>query len=472
MAKVLVIDDEPGIRLAFEAMLSDLGQQGLSADCAEQGLALGKRENPDIIFLDYSLPDRNGITILPELLRVPSSPAVICMTAYGAMDIAVTFMKEGAYEYLTKPLDLEVVAELIERIIKSRAESTQAAPPTTEIIDGPVLIGNSPVMQEIFKLIGMLTNNMVTVLITGESGVGKELVARAIHSNGPRADKPFRAVNCGAIPATLIESELFGHERGAFTGADALRIGRFEQAADGTLFLDEVAELDPAAQVKLLRVLQEQTFERVGGSETLITRARIIAATNRDLAEMVQQGTFRQDLYYRLHMITIHVPPLREHAGDIPLLAGHFLAQANRDLDHAVKGIDQQTMDLLMKYHWPGNVRQLDHQIRRAAVLCRDPYLSVHHMQLDDHAPALYKGDSADLEIQLITALSKYLKSLTEIREKYGRIYTYVTEKITGAIIREALELCDGNQVKASELLGISRSTLRKKLENNSPGKF
>lgn len=467
MAKVLVIDDEPGIRLAFEAMLSDLGHQTLSADCAEQGLALGKLETPDIIFLDYRLPDCNGITILPELLCLPSSPAVICMTAYGAMDIAVTAMKKGAYEYLTKPLDLEVVAELIERIVKSRAKPVQAAQPTTDTVVGPILVGNSPVMQEIFKLIGMLTDNMVTVLITGESGVGKELVARAIHNNGPRATQPFLAVNCGAIPATLIESELFGHERGAFTGADSLRIGRFEQATDGTLFLDEVAELDPSAQVKLLRVLQEQTFERVGGSETLVSNARIIAATNCDLADTVQQGIFRQDLYYRLHMMTIHVPPLREHTGDIPLLACHFLAQANRELNHSIKGIDKEAMEMFSNYHWPGNVRQLQHQIRRAAVLCRDPYLSAHHLHLDIHAPSSSIGHTVNFEEQLSLALHEYLKDLIESEERHGQVYNYVAGKITGVIIGEALELCDGNQVKASALLGISRSTLRKKLESN-----
>ena len=464
MAKILVIDDEPGIRLAFEAMLSDLGHHTLSADCCEQGLTLGKQENPDIIFLDNRLPDGNGIAILPQLLALKSNPAVICMTAYGDMSIAVTAMKEGAYEYLTKPLDLKVVAELIKRIIHSRTGTTQAAPPTKYIGDGPVLIGNSPVMQETFKLIGMLTNNMVTVLITGESGVGKELVARAIHHNGPRSANSFIAVNCGAIPKTLIESELFGHEQGAFTGADSLRIGRFEQAGNGTLFLDEVGELDPSAQVKLLRVLQEQTFERVGGNKTLKSNARIIAATNCDLADRVKQGEFRQDLYYRLHMMAIHVPPLREHNTDIPMLAAHFLAQANRELRLSIQGIDQQAMEMLRSYHWPGNVRQLQHQIRRAAVLCRDPYLSKHHLHLEDNAPFNQINSIADFETQLVTTLNNYLKGLMESPANNGHIYHQVTDKVTGIIIHEALNLCNGNQVMASDLLGISRSTLRKKI--------
>lgn len=464
MAKILVIDDEPGIRLAFEAMLSDLGHYTLLADCCEQGLSLGKLETPDIIFLDHRLPDCDGITILPELLGLESNPAVICMTAYGDMSIAVTAMKEGAYEYLTKPLDLKVVAELIKRIINSRAGSAHAAPATKDSFDGPVLIGNSPVMQETFKLIGMLTNNMVTVLITGESGVGKELVARAIHHNSPRSSNPFIAVNCGAIPKTLIESELFGHEQGAFTGADSLRMGRFEQAANGTLFLDEVAELDPSAQVKLLRVLQEQTFERVGGSKTVKSGARIIAATNCDLADRVKQGGFRQDLYYRLHMMAIHVPPLREHRADIPMLAAHFLAQSNRELNLAIKGIDQRVIEKLTAYRWPGNIRQLQHQIRRAAVLCRDPYLSLHHLHLEENAPSGQTDSNANLEKQLTTILHEYLKSLIEGRENEGRIYHHATDRITGIIIDEALKICNGNQVLTSDLLGISRSTLRKKI--------
>ncbi len=465
MAKILVIDDEPGIRFAFEAMLSDLGHEALTADCAEQGLNVARAENPEIIFLDYNLPDRNGLTILPELLRLPAGPAVICMTAYGAMDIAITSMKDGAYEYLPKPLELDAVAELIERIVSSRKESDQVAPPATETIDGPVLVGNSSVMQEIFKLIGLLTTNTVTVLITGESGVGKELVARAIHTNGPRASRSFVAVNCGAIPKTLIESELFGHVRGAFTGADTSRTGRFEQAADGTLFLDEVAELDPAAQVKLLRVLQEQTFERVGGSEPLTSNARIIAATNRDLADMVRQGRFRQDLYYRLHMMTVHVPPLREHSSDIPLLAGHFLAQANQELDHTVQGIDKPAMERLTEYHWPGNVRQLQHQIRRAAVLCRDPYISLHHLHLEENAPCPGNGTTEEIEERLTATVHEYLKRALERPDNQGRIYHRLTGTITRTIIQEAVRLCRGNQVRASELLGISRSTLRKKLE-------
>lgn len=464
MAKILVIDDEPGIRLAFDAMLSDLGHHCFSADCCKQGLSLGKLEIPDIIFLDHRLPDCDGITILPELLGLESNPAVICMTAYGDMSIAVTAMKEGAYEYLTKPLDLKVVAELIKRIINSRTGAVHAAPATKDTFDGPVLIGNSPVMQETFKLIGMLTNNMVTVLITGESGVGKELVARAIHHNGPRCTRPFIAVNCGAIPKTLIETELFGHEQGAFTGADSLRIGRFEQAAGGTLFLDEVAELDPSAQVKLLRVLQEQTFERVGGNKTLESNARIIAATNCDLADRVKQGGFRQDLYYRLHMMAIHVPPLREHSADIPMLAAHFLAQSNKELNLSIKGIDQRAMEILRSYHWPGNVRQLQHQIRRAAVLCRDPYLGLHHLHLEENAPFRQTDATADLEKQLTTTIHDYLKNLMKSQENEGRIYHTVTDRVTGVIIDEALKLCNGNQVTASDLLGISRSTLRKKI--------
>jgi DNA-binding NtrC family response regulator len=470
MAKILIIDDEPGIRLAFEAMLSDMGHQALSGDCAEIGLAIGKRELPDIIFLDYRLPDRDGLSILPELKNLSSKPAIICMTAYGAMEVAVNAMKSGAYEYLSKPLDLDEVASLIDSIDNRRKQSVrQSAQPISQSPEERILIGNSLVMQEIFKLIGLLTNNTVTVLITGESGVGKELVARAIHANGPRAENPFLAFNCGAIAETLIESELFGYEQGAFTGAQQRKIGRFELAQDGTFFLDEVAELCPAAQVKLLRVLQEHSYERLGGTQTLTTNARIIAATNRDLGEQVRQGAFRQDLYYRLQMITVRVPPLREHPEDIPLLANHFLSQIKREQGISRNGIEQQAMELLEQYHWPGNVRQLEHQIRRAAVLCRDTYIGPSHFDFQDSAPVAHTNNTGNTEEQLMKAVRQYIRNCSDSKKMHGRIYEDINARITETMVKESMQLCRGNQVKAAELLGISRSTLRKKLSTTMP---
>jgi len=466
MAKILIIDDEPGIRLGFDAMLRDLGHEPLNASSAEEGHALAEREHPEVVFLDYRLPDRDGLSLLPQLLQIEPTPVVICMTAYGAMDVAVAAMREGAYEYLTKPLDLDEVAGLIERILGSRKAEGIGPKPVATRDHSPTIIGNSAVLQEIYKLIGLLTGNSVTVLITGESGVGKELVARAIHQSGPRAERPFIAVNCGAIPESLIENELFGHEQGAFTGAEACKAGRFELASGGTLFLDEVGELPPATQVKLMRVLQEQCFERLGGTSAITTDARIIAATNRDLKQLVQSGGFRQDLYYRLQMITIHVPPLREHMEDIPQLAAHFLARINEELGSQIGGLDEDALLVLMDYHWPGNVRELENQIKRAAILCRDPFISAHHLDLSPEQGYANTGnDEEDRMSRLAGSAVQALDVLSKAQEKKGAILGEIVGCVEKAVILHAMELCQDNQVHAANLLGISRSTLRKKLD-------
>jgi len=465
MARILVIDDEPGIQFAFEAMINDLGHEALSALTAGEGLEKVSVDQPDIIFLDYRLPDRSGLDILPELRSSAPDAAIICMTAYGAMDVAVGAMRDGAYDYLTKPLDLEEVANLISRILTSRPvlKSSMLELGTENTVQN-LLVGESPAMQEIYKLIGLLTGNTVTVLVTGESGVGKELVARAIHESGPRAAQPWVPVNCGAIPDRLIESELFGYEPGAFTGAVSRKPGKFELANGGTLFLDEVSELSLSAQVKLLRILQEQCFERLGGTKIIKTDVRIVAATNKDLKEMVDKGAFRHDLYYRLKMMTIHVPPLRERKEDIPVLTKHFLSRIATDAGKSIKGITEDAMNRLSEYSWPGNVRQLENELRRAVVICRDAYLDSQHLDLKHDECEL----SADKKEQYISMLNKTVCSL--LREAFERadtkqpLFARIVSLVEKALVDEALNLFDNNQVHAANFLKISRSTLRKKL--------
>jgi DNA-binding NtrC family response regulator len=322
------------------------------------------------------------------------------------------------------------------------------------------MVGKGPAMQEVFKMIGLLTTQDVTVLITGESGVGKELVARAIHENSPRGSEPFVAVNCGAMPETLLEAEMFGYEKGAFTGAEAQKQGRFEVAGGGTIFLDEIGELQLPLQVKLLRVLQERTFERVGGNVPIRTHARVMAATNKDLNEEVLLGRFRKDLFYRLHLIQVHLPPLRERREDIPLLVDHFIQLANIEMGRKVRGITDSALQRLQTYYWPGNARELENQIKRAMVLSREDVLSEHLFELDLDRPQEFDEDQAD---RLAAVTRKYLTRVLLEPDPAKSVFEQIVAVVEEALIREALERTGGNQAQAAQLLGMHRSTLRKK---------
>jgi transcriptional regulator with PAS, ATPase and Fis domain len=324
------------------------------------------------------------------------------------------------------------------------------------------IVGNGPAMQEIFKMIGLLTMQDVTVLITGESGVGKELVARAIHENGPRRNKPFLAVNCGAMPENLIEAEMFGYEKGAFTGADKQKLGKFEAAGDGTIFLDEIGELQPSLQVKLLRVLQERSFERIGGNVTIATGARVIAASNKDLNEEARMGRFRRDLFYRLHLINIHIPPLRERKEDIPLLVDHFIQKSNTEMTRNVRGITDDAMETLKSGRWPGNVRELENHIKRAMVLCREDILPDYLFKTDaDQGP---DPDSTNEDISRI--IKKYLEKSLSSPGNEKNLFETIVGIVEKSLILEALGRTNGNQMRAASLLDMNRSTLRKKIRD------
>jgi nitrogen regulation protein NR(I) len=433
------------------------------------------RERPAVALLDVQMPGMNGLETLRRIKADWPETVVIVMTAYGTMGTAMEAMREGAFDYLGKPLELQQLRALLRRALQHALARPEAeAVPTATCVashNGRELIGQSPAMQEVFKLMSLVTGNDLTVLITGESGVGKELVAKGIHAYSNRRDRPFVAVNCAAIPHQLLESELFGHERGAYTGAATMRRGRFETADKGTLFLDEIGELPYDLQSKLLRVLQERHFERLGSNEPIPLQARIIAATNRDLGIEVGAGRFREDLYHRVNLVRLHVPPLRKRAEDIDLLAGHFLAVANRELNKAIREIDAEALALLRTYHWPGNVRELENVIRKSVLLTQGTRLTVADIDLGpdlaERAVPDQEGGAEQDPAGLRQAVRATLRFYTGDAAA-GPTERDLFQRITGAVeqelIAEALRMTQGNQVAASRLLGLSRTTLRKKI--------
>jgi nitrogen regulation protein NR(I) len=463
MSKILVVDDEERVCWAFEQFLKEEGQSPLIASNAQEALEKVTAEKPDLVIMDIRMPGQmNGLEALAEMKKLDPEIYVIIMTAYGDMQTAIEAMQAGAYDYIIKPLDLDQVGVIIQKALKAQKRSRELELLRTEVMgryQKDKIIGKSSEMQDIYKLIGALTTNDVTVLIEGETGVGKELVAKAIHYNSFRRDRPFVAVNCAALTETLLESELFGHEKGAFTGAVNQKQGKFEIVQDGTLFLDEVGDISPNTQTKLLRVLDHGEFERVGSNKTLKMSARIIAATNRNLAEATQEGLFREDLYYRLRVFSIHIPPLRERKEDIPLLVRHFVDMSNQELRKQIKGVDSGAMDLLLAHNWPGNVRELENVIKSAAVLCRGDVI------LPEHLPSrLTRVPQGPGYAALESALEKILREKTESGSPEP--YKEITEYVESLLVKKVLQQVDQNQVKAAELLGISRTTLRKKMKS------
>jgi DNA-binding NtrC family response regulator len=466
MARILVADDEPSICEAFSALLEAEGHETLTAANGRDAVQCVKSERPDVVFLDVRMPGLDGISALKEIRAFDSTVPVIVMTAYGTLDTAAEALRNDAFDYLGKPLELAKIRQLLQRALHAKA-----APSTTTVALEPAgeapprqLVGQSPAMQEIFKRIILLADNELSVLVQGESGTGKELVARAIHSSGKRAREPFVAINCAAIPEQLMESELFGHERGAFTDARQMRAGRFELAGQGTLFLDEISELPLNLQSKLLRVLQERTFERVGGSAPIAFRARLVCATNRDLASEVAAGRFREDLFHRINLVSINVPPLRQRRDDIPELVRSLLADANREAGKSITAVEQSVLDRLRSSDWPGNVRELEHVIQRAVLTAKGATLTVHDLNLA--AEGSQPGQATDLE-----RLAGPLDSVAAALVAHGAavaepppIHELAMSRLERALIDKALEVTGGNQVAAARLLGISRSTLRTKI--------
>src|SRR4051794_1301255 len=376
MATILVIDDEASILHAFRRAFADPEDTLQTASDGSEGLELVARSRPDVVVLDLNLPDMSGMDVFHRIRTIDARIPVIFITGHGTTETAIEAMKQGAFDYLLKPLDVARVRELVERAAEiSRLMRIPAMVADEAEARGPddVLVGRSPAMQEVYKAIGLVAPQDLAVLILGESGTGKELVARAVYQHSRRASGPFLAINCAAIPENLLESELFGHERGAFTGADRRRIGKFEQCSGGTLFLDEIGDMTPLTQAKILRVLQDGRFERVGGNETIRADVRVITATNRDLKRMAAAGEFRDDLYYRLSVVTIALPPLRERLEDLPVLIGHFLRRFSPELGKDVFQAAPDALELLRHYPWPGNLRELQSVLKWSLLRAQGP---------------------------------------------------------------------------------------------------
>jgi len=443
--KILVVDDEDSHRIMLRAVLSEDGYAVTEAADGTDAIMAVEKEAFDVILLDIRMTYMDGIEALTEIRKMSPLVPILIMTAYACVKTAVEALKAGAFDYLTKPLDIEELKILIEKALEHyhlRAENLVLKERLGDRFDFSRIIGRSPKMKSLLDTLAMVAPSDATVLIMGESGTGKEEVANAIHHNSPRAGQPFIKVSCAALPETLLESELFGHKKGAFTGAVYRREGRFQLAHRGTLFLDEVGEMSRATQMKLLRVLQEKEFEPVGSARTIKVDIRVIAATNRDLEKDVKDGRFREDLYYRLNVVPIVLPPLRERKEDIPPLAEHFLALYGEKNRKSLKGISGKALDLLVRYDWPGNIRELENCIERAVIMAREEVIV-----------------PADFPPQ-IQALSR-----EEGTNGFNIPSGISLEEMERALIVKTLAETDGNRTRASEILGINRRTLQNKLK-------
>ncbi|GBE03715.1 transcriptional regulatory protein ZraR [bacterium BMS3Abin09] len=480
---ILIVDDEKTVRYSFEVMFED----DYRVLTAEDGLAAlnildTSFIDVDIVFLDINMPGMGGIEALTKIKKISTNIPVIMMTAFSDSDTAIEAMKEGAFDYLTKPLDGKQLQEIIKKALTSSRLQHEAflCNEIDEIPAGAeVIVGSSQAILNVCKMVGQAAGSEVPVLISGESGVGKEIVARAIYNHSNRKGNTFIAVNCAALPDGVVESELFGCEKGAFTGAGKRRLGRFEQCDKGTIFLDEIGDMSLATQAKLLRVLQDGSFERVGSSETIWADVRVIAASNKNLLDEVKQGRFREDLFHRLNVFSINILPLRKRKDDIPILSEYFLARANRETDKKIKGFSQDSMQLLKSYDWPGNVRELENAIRRACVIAVGDILDVTGFALNNGPaePSPNNGPSGKESLKLPgesgpsgeDSLYQVIDGMFDTAVITGNtadIHHSIIARVEKKLIEKALRTTKGNQLHASELLGISRVTLRKKMQD------
>ncbi len=449
--KILVVDDDLRVLELLGDFLRGQGMEVTLADNGREALACLEKEHYDVILTDLKMPGIGGLEILERLRQLSSPPMSIVCTGYGSIDSAVQAMRLGAFDYITKPLRLEEIRLVLEKALTFRqlhCDNVQLRKQLKEKYRFENLVGHSRTMQEVFRLVERVADTDSTVLIYGESGTGKELVARALHFNSSRRERPLVVVNCSAIPQELLESELFGHEQGAFTGAIRTRIGKFEMADGGSVFLDEIGDMSPVLQAKLLRVLQEQEIERLGGSRPIRVNVRIIAATHRNLQEAIAQGRFREDLYYRLNVIPIQIPPLRERLSDIPLLIEHFVGVFNRSKGKDLEGFSPEALDALMRYQWPGNVRELEHLVERMVILKGEG------MVRREDLPEPYKG-ATGIEASAPQA----------ILPEEGAHLPHWLRVMERSLLLQALERSGWVRQKAANLLGINRTTLVEKMK-------
>ena len=462
-ARILVADDEDSLRWVLEKGLRQAGYEVVAVKDGTSALGAFEAEPFDVVFLDVRMPGLDGLTALGRLREIRGDACVVVMTAHGTMDTAIQAMQRGAYDYLGKPFDLDEVLLLTERALTARRltqEVSRLKSGLQEVWEFGAIIGRHPRMQEVYKTIGRVAASDVTVLLRGESGTGKELVASAIHHYSRRAGRPFVAVSCAAIPATLLESEMFGHERGAFTDAKERRLGKLELAHGGTLYLDEIGDMPVELQTKLLRALQERTIERVGGQDPIRIDVRVLAATNRDLEALMKDGRFREDLYYRLNVVSINLPPLRERRRDVPLLIEHLLAKHAGELGE--RGLAPDALDRLVGYDWPGNVRELENVIQRAMVMASSGIILPEHLPIGPVSAAASVTVDAPLEEVIERKLVECVRGLRE--HASANLYDLMIGLVEKPLLRAVLRETAGNQVRTAQILGINRNTLRKKL--------
>jgi nitrogen regulation protein NR(I) len=457
---ILIVDDEESVRYSFERFLNEPGYQVTTAKNGTEALSKYADQSFDLVVLDVRLPDMSGLDVLTKIKSIDPRAVVLMITAYGTTDLAIETTKQGAYDYILKPFDIPAMKKVIEEALNcSYLMRTQVVIEADDNAEkGDRIIGNSPVMQEVYKMIGRVAGSDVNILLRGESGTGKELVARAIYQHSSRSQKPFLAVNCAAIPETLLESELFGYEKGAFTGANRRKIGKFEQANEGTIFLDEIGDMTLSTQSKILRVLQEGSFEHLGGEQSIHVDVRVVAATNRNLERAIEEGKFREDLYYRIKVVTITLPPLRLRNQDIPDLVTYFLDKHCASLKKDRMSISKEALEQMLSYHWPGNIRELENVIRRAIVLCKGNVITedlvIEEFQSSDEPNVM---DSEKLAS---------FPNWKEYIERYkGELYEKIMSETEKVLLEQVLKETEGNQVQAAKILGISRFTLRDRLE-------
>ncbi|QJT09628.1 sigma-54-dependent transcriptional regulator [Oceanidesulfovibrio marinus] len=464
MSTILIVDDDAQLRRSFSKLLADRGYVVETAASGEQCLERAGQGGVDLVIQDVRLPGMDGLETFSRLRELEPTPQVIVMTAFGTMETAVEATKLGAYDYVLKPFDIPTMLDLIEKALEAgerrRDMAEKAGMEPRASMDA--VLGRSAAMQEVYKSIGRVAPTDATVLVRGESGTGKELVARAIYQYSSRANKPFSVINCVAIPETLLESELFGYEKGAFTGASSRRIGKIELAQRGTVFLDEIGDMPLAIQAKILRLLQEKTIERLGGGEAIPVDVRIIAATNRDLEKAVREGTFREDLYFRLKVVTLMLPPLRERHDDIPLLARHFLSLHAQEMDLSNPGLTQEAESALLRYPWPGNVRELSNCLQKAIIFSKGAPLSGKEVESSLRHPAA-KGTA---EAAPRDAMKRWVQNAL-LSSQAEKPYENAMDAMSSLLIQSALEMTDGNKTRAAKLLGLTRPTLLAKIDKH-----
>ncbi len=468
MSEILIVDDDSSLLESFAKLLAEEGYDVRTASSGEAAIASAAQKKPDLMVMDVRLPGISGMEAFGKIREIDARLPVIIMTAFGTTETAIEATKQGAYDYILKPFDipgiLKLIAQALEagRMMRSRVRMN-AGP---ESFEADALIGKSGAMQTVYKSIGRVAQTDATVLIRGESGTGKELVARAVYQHSRRAEKPFLVINCVAIPETLLESELFGYEKGAFTGAAGRRVGKIEQADGGTVFLDEIGDMPLPVQAKILRLLQERSIERLGGQSPIPVDVRIIAATNRNLEKAIDEESFRDDLYYRLKVVTIELPPLRERKEDIPLLCDYFLSMYSHEMGMENPGISREAALLFDSYDWPGNVRELANSIKKAVIFSRGYPIgpeAFSRVISNSSRQQAYSGaipDSPDME----TAVQQWVRE-TLSKGESPDLFNFMLDRFGSIIIGEALRITDGNRSRAAKLLGLTRPTLQSKIE-------